>query len=813
MDTLLLNARHALRRMLNNRLYTTVIVLCLALGIGANTAIFSVIDALLLSPLPVKNVSRLAFSLDMRGENDPFESSLLTYMTLKEQGKSFESAGISQRRSFNLTGGDRPERVEGAGLTVDYLPTLGVKPILGRGFTAEDCREGATPVALVGYGLWQRRFAGDTRLVGQPLRLENQVYTVVGILPPQFDLPLGTEIWVPIARDIKGLPFTTLAAHSFLLVTRIREGVSLQEANTEARALARQLEQAYPEDRKGWGIKLIPLRQQLLGDINGFIQPALYLVISIVGLLLLITCANVASLLLVRSLERSHEVAVQTALGATRPRLVAQLLTESVLLALVGGVAGVLLAAWTTPVLMSMTPVYAPALKNVFFDAGINSRVLLFAFGVSVLTGIVFGLVPATRTALPGSMLLHLRGGRRASGSKASRRLLAVLVVAEITVAVVLLFSATLMVRSFQRLSNASLGFETQNRLVMDIYLQRDKYTEPQQRRAFVQQVVEQVRQLPGVISAGTTTNVPLALASFDSSWFAEGTEVIDATEEPITANRVVSAEYLQTLGVKLVQGRLLSERDRENTPRVVVISEELARRAWPGQSPIGKRLKASFPPNPEDPWFTVVGVVRDAKEDRFNFRSDRPVWYLSYQQVAPMLPLSLMVHTRNDPEELADKVRQAVWAVDRNQAVTNVTTLDRHIAGFLGPQRFSAVLIGAFAFLGLVLAMIGLYGMLSYSVKQSVPEIGIRMALGAQAQDLLRMVLSRGLRLAIIGVATGLGLGLVVGRFVSGVLFQVDPRDPLPLVGIALALLAVALLATYVPARRTARIDPIVAL
>jgi putative ABC transport system permease protein len=758
-------------------------------------------------------VDRLAFSLDMRGENDPFESSLLTYLTLKEQGKAFESAGIAQRRSFNLTGGDRPERVEGAGLTVDYLPTLGVKPILGRGFTPEDCREGATPVTLIGYSLWQRRFAGDPRLVGKPLQLENQVYTVVGILPPQFDLPLGTELWVPIARDIKALPFTTLAAHSFLLVTRIREGVSLEEANTEARALAKRLEQAYPEDRRGWGIKLIPLRQQLLGDINGHIQPALYLVVSIVGLLLLITCANVASLLLVRSLERSHEVAVQTALGATRPRLVTQLLTESVLLALVGGIAGVLIAAWTTPVLMSMTPVYAPALKNVFFDAGINTRVLLFALGVSVLTGVLFGLVPATRTALPGSMLLHLRGGRRTSGGTASRRLLAALVVAEITVAVVLLFSATLMVRSFQRLNNASLGFETENRLLMDIYLQRDKYTEPQQRRAFVQQVIEQVKQIPGVVSAGITTNVPLALASFDSSWFAEGTEVIDVTEEPITANRVVSPEYLQTLGVQLVQGRLLSERDRENTPFVVVISEELAKRAWPGQDPLGKRLKSSFPPNPEDPWFTVVGVVRDAKEDRFNFRNDRPVWYLSYQQVAPMLPLSLMVHTQNDPEELADKVRQAVWAVDRNQAVTNVTTLDRHISGFLGPQRFSAVLIGAFAFLGLVLAMIGLYGMLSYSVKQSVPEIGIRMALGAQGRDLLRMVLSRGLRLAVIGVAAGLALGLVVGRLVSGVLFQVDPRDPLPLVGIALALLAVALAATYVPARRTSRIDPIVAL
>ena len=813
METLIQNLRHALRRIRHHKVYSATILLCLALGIGANTAIFSMVNTLLFRPLPVADVDRLTFVLDMREWTDPFEAALVDYLFFTRDGASFAGVGIAHRESFNLLGGDRPERVEAAAVSRDYLTTLGVEPLHGRGFSAEEDRPGGPPVALVGHGLWQRRFGGDPALLGSTLTLDAGVYTVVGILPPEFDLPLGTELWVPLGLDVESLPMDEQIASDYLMVARLKEGVSLRQGNAEAATLARQISQTYPE-REGWGIKMIPLRQQLLGDINGKVRPALLLVLALVGLLLLITCANVASLLLVRSLERRHEVAVQVFLGATRWRLAGQLLTESVMLALMGGVAGLVLAYWATPPLMSLSPVQAFSLQELFATPKIDGRVLGFAFLVSLVTGVIFGLVPALRTSMSESLALQLKEGGRASSGRGERRLLAGLVVAEITLAVILLLGAGLTFNSFRALQRTDLGFAPENKLAMEIFLPSSKYPEHHHRVAFFERLLERVRSLPGVRQAATTTTIPLAIAAWDAPYTVEGTTPTQSSEVPIASHRLVSPGYLEMMGISLAEGRAVAEQDRGESLPSVVISRELARRAWPGESALGKRFQLGYPPTEDDPMLTVVGVVNDVKEDRFNFGIDRPVWYLPYFRIPTGLPsVSLVVQSDGNVEELIPGLRQAVWEIDKDQPIAEIITLGEHLRQFLGPQRFSVVLVGGLAVVGLLLAAVGLYGLISYSVAQETRELGIRMALGAQSGDLLRLALGRGLLLALFGLILGLTGGWGLSQLLASQVEQLRGSSPAIFLLIAGVLLLVALVATYLPARRTTRIDPLAAL
>lgn len=810
MTTLLYAIRLAGRRLIRKKMVSAVIVFCLALGIGANTAIFSVVNALLVRPLPVEDVDRVVFTLDMRTEDDPFEASILDANAFKAHGRLFSDVGLGMYQVFALRGIDKPERLSGAAISSDYLTTLRIKPILGRGFLPEDDKAGATPVTLLSHNLWQSHFAADPGIVGRPLTLGKDSYTVVGVLPPGFDLPLGTQIWVPLALNLETLPIKEQATHKYFLVGRLRPGLSLEDANREVKLIAQDLERTYPEHRKGWGIKLIPLRQQLLGDITGTVRPTLLLLMGVVGFLLLITCTNVATLLLTRSLERKYETAIQIALGANRKRLILQLLVEGILLSLLGGIFGLLFARFVTSSLMALKPVYFFAMKDTFQQVPISGKVLAFTFGVSLLTGIIFVVAPALFVTTSRNLVADLsQGGQRGGIGKKGRRSFDFLVVAEIAVATVLVFGAIMMVRSFQRLSEAKLGFRSDNLLSMELYLSDADYSQFSQRTDFTKTLLDKVKTLPGVVSAGVTTNIPVSISSLDASYTVEGKPVTNSSEIPITAHRLVSPGYMETLGLTLLEGRLIEEQDRADTLRVVVISKEFAKREWPGESALGKRVRPGHPPAPTTPWYTVIGVVDDVKEDRFNFRIDRPVWYLPYVQVENTRPVTLLVRTSTPPLGLVDPIRAVIDSLNKNQSVSEVTTMDQHLSEFIGPQRFAALLTGLFAALGLFQAALGIYGVTAYSVTQRTREFCIRLAFGARWADLVRLVLGRGSMLALLGLAIGSAGGLALGRVLSNLLYQVKPTSPEILLIPVFTLLLVVLAAINLPMLRLLRLDP----
>jgi len=814
MDSIFQDIRLTFRRLFRNKTYSIVIILSLALGIGVNTAIFSMVNTLLLKPLSVNDVDRVGFSLDMRTEDDPFESSLLTVLAFRQRARSFSDVGMARYANFSMMGSERPERLRGAAISSDYLTTLGIQASMGRIFRADDEGPEAQPVAILSYSAWQSHFGGDANIINRTVTLDNRVYTIVGVLPQGFDLPQDSRIWVPLSFNPESLPLDQQAMHNTLLVTRLKPGVSFKQANADVSEIARQLEAEYPQQRKGWGIKLVPLRQQLMGDLDGKIRPTLYLLMAIVGFLLLITCANVASLLLVRSVERSHEIAVQVALGASQRKLVSQSLVESIILSLIGGGVGLMLAHLVMSSLMALRPIHFISLKDVFQQVPLDGRVLGFAFLISLLTGILFALLPTARIAIPGSLINSLKeGGQRTSGGLAGRRLFDTLMVSGIAVATILLIGAGLMVRSFQKLNEAKLGFRPDNLLTTEMTLSQSDYPQYIQKDQFLTQLLSRVRAIPEVISAGTSTNVPLAITSADSSYTVEGKPPLDTSEVPITAHRLVSPGYLETLGVTLLQGRLILEQDSADTLPVVVISKEFAEREWPGEDPLGKRVKPGYPPAPTTPWFTVVGIVDDVKEDRFNFRVNRPVWYIPYSQRQNTLGVTLLVRSMGDPSRLVASIREAISTVNKNQPVAESLTMNERITEFLGPQRFTALLSGLFAGLGLFLASMGTYGVTSFSVTHRKKEFSLRMAFGAQWGDLFRMVLGRGLRLALLGLVIGSAGGLVLGRTLSSLLYEVNPASPGTFAASAAILLSIVLVALSVPATRLLRLDPAVGL
>lgn len=810
MKTLSMHVRRAFRRIRQSPLYAATIILCLTLGIGANTAIFSLVNMLILQPLPVEEADRLVTMLLLREGIDPLGVGALDYQALTGGAPALASAGLAERQTFELQGGDRPDQIEGATINRRYLPTLGVEPIVGRNFTEDEDSPGGPPVALVGHGLWQRHFGGDPDLVGKTIRMDGTEFQVVGVMPGSFDLPAATEVWVPMALD-PAMPPPAQLVPNFIMHARLAPGATVEDLETQARPLIERLAADYPQQREGWIPDVVPLRQALIGDFDGKIHQALLLVLAVVGFLLLIACANVASLLLIRSMERHHEVAIQTALGAKRRDVIVQLLTESVVLALLGGVAGVLLAYWLLPPLMALSPVEAVALEGTIANPQLDGRVLLFAFGVSLATALLFGLVPALATSRPGALVTQLKqGSGRSSTSKGGRRLLAGLVVTEIAVAVILLVGAGLTVSSFRELQQTDLGFEPGGKLTLELPMSRDRYPEHEQRVAYVERLTDRIEALPGVGEVGAVTTIPLEYNTYDLSYTPEGTVPSQDSEVPVTAHRLASPGYPELMGMRLLEGRFFSPEDRNPDTPVVVVTRELARRSWPGESALGKRVRLGFPPSDRFPPTTVVGVVEDTKEDRFNFGIDRPAWYLSYYQFPTGLPsLFLVLETERAPMDLADSVRQAVWEVDENQPVVNVKSMQGAVDTFLGPQRFSALLMAGFALLGLVLAAVGLYGLLSYWVTQSRREIGIRMAMGARSNDLLRMALGRGLRLTVAGLAVGLVGGWLLSKLLVGRIEQLQAIEWPALALIAAVLLVVGLVATYLPARRTVRVDP----
>src|SRR5438477_9429357 len=603
--------RYGARMLLKSPTYTAIAIAVLALSIGANTAVFSAVNTLLLRPLPLKDLDRLVLNQVLREGFDPYESSLLELQAYQERSHSFESIGAARQRLFNLIGRGEPERIRGASIMADYLTTFGVKPVLGRGFTAEDDRPGGAAVALISHSLWQKHFGGKADIIGETLNLEARTYTIIGVMPPGFDVPAAAAIWVPMQINIASLPLTQRAVPSCEVVARLRPGISLKQADAEAKSIARQLEQEFPQFCRGWTVKLLWLRQALLGDYAGRVNKALVALTGGVAFLLLICCANVANLQLARCIARTRELALRRALGASRSRLIRQLLTESTLLALLGGVGGLLLAHWIVPLLAAINPIQGISLADFFHNFKIDGRVLIFALCVTLATGIIFGLVPALKGAGEREVMPSLRQGDQRSASAPGHGWLNILIVAEIAVAMTLLVGGGLIVRSFNRLQHVDLGFRPDHLLTMKMILPESKYSEHRQRVAFVDQVVEQVRNLPGVISAGTTTNIPLEREiTYDAVFNVEGRPPPNPNDVPTTANRLVSSDYLKTVGVSLLRGRLIDESDRAGKPLVVVISEELARQGWPGEDPLGKRIKR-VRPGQDFPWMTVIGVVK----------------------------------------------------------------------------------------------------------------------------------------------------------------------------------------------------------
>ena len=806
--------RHGLRVLRTRPSFTGVAVLTLAVGIGANTSIFTAVHALLLRPLPLERADRLVYGVSLREGFDPFATSLLEYSAYRRSAGSFESMGIALRRAMTLRGAGEPERFDAAEVTSSFLATIGVKPQIGRTLSRDDERSTAAPVTLLAYELWQTRFGGRSDIVGTAVRLDDRSYTVAGVMPAGFDFPSGAHIWVPIQVDIETLPLDQRAGHAYTFVGRLAKDVELRAADTELKAIAARLEQDYPEQRRGWSYTVVPLRQQLLGDLSGRVQRGLMLLVAAVGLVLVICCANVASLLLMQGVARERELALRAALGAERARLLRQLFTESMLLSIVGGTAGVLLSLWIAPVLARLNPVRADALADVLTSFSVDWRSVTFAIAISLATGVLFGLAPAAKAARvrdpTGVLKRHEQRTGRIAGSRAA---LSAVIIGEVAMAAALLVAGGLVVKSFQRLQRADLGFRPDHLLVAQIPLADRRYPSQDDRVRLSDEILRRIHVLPGVDSAGLSTNLPLDAVSLDSMFTVEGAAPRNPGDVPITAHRMVSPRYLQTLGVRLRQGRLLDEHDRAGSLPVAVVSAEFARQSWPNENPIGKRVRRGGPARTDMPWLTIVGVVDDVKEDLFNFRINRPVWYLPYSQVDTTQPLSLVIHTVVEPTSIARAVRDAVHAVDADLPVANVRTMTSHVAEVTAADRFGATLIGTLAVVGLGLAAIGLYGVIAYSVAQRTGEIGLRMALGSPRGLVLVMVLREGATLLAIGLVAGMSASKLLTHALAGMLYDVRPDDPGAIALVSALLVIVGLGASLVPAYRATRIDPIQAL
>ena len=808
------DVRFGVRMLLKSPSYTAIAVAALALSIGANTAVFSAANALLLRPLPIQEIDRLIVPLTLREGFDPFGSPFLEYAAYRDRAHSLASIGIARAGSFNLTGRGEPEHIRGATVTANYLSTLGTKPVLGRAFTAEHDRPGGPPVALVSYGIWQKHFGGNDDVIGQSLNLDGRSYDVIGVMPPGFDLPGIADVWIPFGVDIDSLPLTERAATSNTIVARLRPGVSLVHADLELKAIARQLEQEYPNFRRGWTVKAISLRQDLLGDLEGRVHRALFALIAGVAFLLLICCANVANLQLARGVARERELVLRRALGAGRWRITRQLLTENILLAMIGGLAGLLLAQWLLPILAALNPIRGISLAAFFHNFSIDQRVLAFVLCITVFTGVASGLLPALNGAGAHELMPRIRQGDQRSGSApAGRRWLNRLIVAEIAVALTLLICGGLMVQSFQRLQHVNLGFSPDNLLTIKMVLPGSKYSEYRQRVAFADHLLERALNLPGVVSAGMTTNIPLEReTAYDAIFDVEGRPATNPNNVPITSHRAVTPGYLETMGVTLIRGRFIDKNDRTDTVPVVIVSEEFAHQAWPGTDPIGKRVRR-VRAGQSSPWMTVVGVVKNVKEDLFNYRINRPVWYVPYAQVENSFPLNLVVRTRVDPTSLTATLRDVVRAVDPDQPISNTMTMNTVLSHVLVTERFGAVLMGTLAISGLLLACIGLYGVMAYSVKQRTGEIGLRVALGAQRKHVLGLFIGEGVKLTLFGLVIGLLAAWSATRLLTSLLFDTRATDPATFISISLLLVLIALLACFVPARRALNVDPMIAL
>ena len=798
-----MNFRHALRTLTKEPGFALVAVMILAIGIGSATAIFSVIESIMLRPLPYGAPERLVMVWGTEGGEMESNFSGANLLDFEAQNQVFEGLTGFFPQRLTWTGADEPEQLRAVEVTPNFFEVMSVPMALGRSFSPEPALDGGRELVL-SHELWVRRFGSDGGAAGRSVTLNRELFTIVGVAPAGFELSFeNAEVWtrapkqVPVPPVDYGMEAESLRGlHWLNVIGRLRSGVALAQAQTEMEVIAARLAEAYPDSNKNRGVHLVPLYEQIVGDI----RPAMFVLLGAVGMLLLIGCANVANLLLARGSSREREIAIRAALGASRGRLVGQLLTESLLLALFGGLFGVLLAHWATRLILTMGPDTVFRIQ----EAGLSLEVLAFSLGLSLVTGLLFGILPALQASRPDLQGSLKQSGRGSAGG-ASQRLRSLLVASEVGLALILLVGAGLLIKSFFILQNVPPGFDPENLLTLRLWLNDSKYEEPGRIASTYTEVLERLGSLPGVRVASGVLGVPLSGTSANFGVLIEGRPA-PSGEEPEIGFQSVATDYFRTMGIPLLRGRDVQPSDDDNAPKVAVINETAARRFWPDEDPVGKRFSLG-----DEDWIEVVGVAGDVRH--YGLETEpRAETYLPYRQ-APFPLMTFVLRTEQAPLALSSAARQEIFAVVSDLPVDKIRTMEQFVAASVSQPRFHSLLLAIFAGSAILLAAVGIYGLMSYSIGQRQHEIGIRMALGADPRRVLRLVVRQGLLLTAGGLVAGLVGALALSRLLSQLLFQVSSADPLTYAGVASLLFSVSLLATYLPARRASRVDPLVAL
>jgi len=804
--------RQAIRALLGQPGFAAVAILTIALGVGASSAIFSVVDAVMLRPLPFADADRVVM-INERAPQFPLLSlSAENFRDVCSQAASFQACGAFRNTTFNLSGGTEPQRVMGKMITANVLPMLGVSPVSGRSFTAGEDAPGGEPVVILSYGLWTSRFGARSDVFSERVLLDGRPYSIVGVLPASFRLFQNADVFVPIGEFIAAQPADRGWHPGILPIARLKDGVSIAQANTEVAAIAARLERAYPETNTHVTM-LVTRAQEIM--VQG-VRTALLVLFAAVAGVLLIACINVAGLLLARGLSRRREVAVRAALGASPRQIVGHLLAESLVIGLAGGAVGLVLAAFSVPLLLQLVGPTLPRADAVTVDL----RVAGFAFLLALVTGCLCGLVPAMQTSRVDLRDALNEGGRSGMGGGIwQRRLRAALVVSEIAVTLVLTIAAALLLESFAKLQGVAPGFDASRAIVAELPMSSEKYTHDDTRTNAVHLLLERTGALPGVKSAAVTTMLPMSGAGATIHFNVKGRPVATPDKYTLAGYRAVSGSYFQTLAIPLVSGRFLNDRDRQGSPRVIVINQTMARQHFGGENPLGQHIQlgATPDPDPQFPYMEIVGVVGDVRQQPD--AEAKSEMYVPYEQYPDQFlrrmytNVNLVVRTTGAPAQLASAVRDVVRDVDREQPVVNVRTLDEVLSSSVTQPRFRTLLLGLFAGMALALAGIGIYGLLAHGVANRINEFGVRMALGASPAGVQELVLKQGFGLALAGLAIGSVAAVALLRVLSSVLFDVSPWNPRAWIASAVTLLVVAMLASWLPARRAVRVDPVVAL
>ena len=812
MLNLLPDLKHGLRVLVKNPGFTAAAIIVLALGIGANAAIFSVVNAVLLRPLPFHDPARLVQLWHVPPPKSfpgmtTFALSAANFMDWQRQNNVFDKMAIYTGSSLNLTGREQPEALQGAAVSAEFFSTLQVQPMLGRAFTPDEDQQGKNHVVILTYGLWKSRFAANPNIAGQSVNLDGQPYIVAGVMGPKFRFPGWAQYWTPMGwtdkqRAVRG-------EHHYLAIARLKTNIAIPQAQAEMTAISTRLAEQYPEDDKGWGAVVVPLREEVVSDV----RPALLVLLGAVAFVLLIACANVANLVLAKTFGRRKEIAIRVALGAAGSRVVQQILAETLLLSLAGGALGLLLAKLGMALTLKFLSDNLPKSTEVSLD----TSVLAFTVFISIVTGVIAGLLPAIRMTKTNVNDALKQGLGKTDSDSGGRRTRSLLVVSEVALSLILLVGAGLMIRSLWLLSTLDAGFDPHNVLTMTLVVPQNKYSRPIDEIAFFDRVLSKVRALPGVVSAGLIDDLPLNGEGSHQPIAIEGRPVQAMSDQPEVDTRTITSGYLSTMHIPLRRGRDLSAADAPDRPGVVLISASMAQRFWPNEDPIGRHLTMTFFP---DKVREIVGIVGDVKLEGMDAAASSATVYLPTSQLStPSLgewrsfPMQLVVRTQSQPTRLVSAVTAAIHSIDSDQPVTDIMTMDNLVGNSLSQRRFSMLLLAAFAVLALLLAAVGIYSVLAFAVRRRVREIGIRVALGAEVKDILRLVITEGMKPALIGLLLGVAGALALGRVLASFIYGIAAYDPLTFAAVAILLVVVALLASIIPAYRAARIEPTRAL